>query len=98
VRGNQSFLIAHREANGQAEWHEKQADIIVILNGNVTLVYGGTVVNGKTTAAGEIRGASIANGKQVELHAGDIFHIPSKTAHQMMVTGKMNYFVTKVDE
>jgi mannose-6-phosphate isomerase-like protein (cupin superfamily) len=98
TRGNQTFLVAHREGNGQAEWHEKQADIIVIMEGDVTIVYGGTIVNGKSTAAGEIRGDSITDGKQVRLGPGDIFHISPKTPHQMMVTGKLNYFVAKVDE
>jgi mannose-6-phosphate isomerase-like protein (cupin superfamily) len=98
TRGNQTFLVAHREGNGQAEWHEKQADIIVIMEGDVTIVYGGTIVNGKSTAAGEIRGDSITDGKQVRLGPGDIFHVSAKTPHQMMVTGKLNYFVAKVDE
>jgi mannose-6-phosphate isomerase-like protein (cupin superfamily) len=98
TRGNQTFLVAHREGNGQAEWHEKQADIIVIMEGSVTIVYGGTIVNGKPTAAGEIRGDSIADGKQARLGPGDIFRISPKTPHQMMVTGKLNYFVAKVDE
>jgi len=98
TRGNHSFLVAHREGNGQAEWHEKQADIIFIMQGNVTVVYGGTIVNGKPTAAGEIRGDSIADGKQVKLGPGDIFHISVKTPHQMMVAGKLNYFVAKIDE
>jgi len=51
TRVNQSFLVAHREGNGQAEWREKQAGIIVIIEGNVMIVYGGTVVNGKPTTS-----------------------------------------------
>ena len=98
VRGNQTYMVAHREGNGQAEWHETDADIIVIVEGNVTLVYGGTIVSGKPSGPGEIRGDSIADGKQVQLKAGDIFHIPAKTSHQMMVTGELNYFVAKVHE
>ncbi len=51
TRVNQSFLVAHREGNGQTEWREKQADIIVIIEGNVMIVYGGTIVNGKPTTS-----------------------------------------------
>jgi len=47
--GNRTFSMAHREGPGQAEWHEKQADILMIHSGAVTLVYGGEVVDGKTT-------------------------------------------------
>src|SRR5579871_1408264 len=48
--GNYSFLMIHRERPGQAEWHDKQADIIVVQTGQATLVYGGSLVDGKTTA------------------------------------------------
>ena len=98
--GNRSFSLAHREGDGLAEWHEKQADILVIEAGTVTVIYGGQVVDGKTSAPGEIRGPSIKNGMEATLVAGDVIHIPAKTAHQMKVApGKfVTYFVTKVVE
>lgn len=46
--GNTTFMIAHREGSGQAEWHATQADVIVISQGEVTVTIGGTMVNGKT--------------------------------------------------
>jgi mannose-6-phosphate isomerase-like protein (cupin superfamily) len=97
-KGTQTFLLAHREGNGQAELHEHQADIVVITSGDVRLIYGGTIVNGKATAEGEIRGDSIRGGQSVELHPGDIFHIAPQVPHQMMVKGEVNYFVAKVRE
>lgn len=98
--GNRTFSMAHREGPGQAEWHEKQADIIMIHSGAVTLVYGGEVVEGKTTAPGEIRGSSIQGGTEVALGPGDVLHIPAKVAHLMKVApGKqVTYFVVKVVE
>lgn len=98
--GNRTFMIAHREGSGQAEWHEKQADIIMIQSGAVTLVYGGEVVDGKTTAPGEIRGASIRGGTEAVLGPGDVLHIPSKIPHLMkLAPGKtVTYFVVKVVE
>src|SRR5450755_4362309 len=48
--GNYSFMMAHREGSGMAEYHETQADILVIETGEATLVYGGKMVDGKTTA------------------------------------------------
>jgi mannose-6-phosphate isomerase-like protein (cupin superfamily) len=83
--GNRAFIVAHREGTGQAEWHEKQADIMFIETGAVTLVYGGTVVGGQTTAPGEIRGTSIQGGNEVVLGPGDTLHIPAKVPHQMKV-------------
>jgi len=97
--GNHSFLVAHREGSGEAELHETQNDVMVIESGEATLVLGGTVVDPKTTAPHEIRGPSIRGGEKVALSAGDVVHIPIKTAHQMLVeTGKqITYFVVKID-
>ena len=98
--GNRTFMVAHREGSGLAEVHDKQADIMFISSGEITMVYGGTIVGGKTTAPGEIRGASITGGTEVKLGAGDILHIPAKVAHQMKLdAGKqVTYFVAKIVE
>jgi mannose-6-phosphate isomerase-like protein (cupin superfamily) len=100
TEGNRTFMVAHREGSGLAEWHEKQADIIMISSGEVTMVYGGTIPDAKTTAAGEMRGASITGGTQVKLGAGDVLHIPAKTPHQMILAPgtQVTYFVAKVVE
>jgi len=97
--GNHSFLIAHREGDGEAEWHETQNDVMVIESGEATLVVGGTVMDPRTTALHEIRGPSIRGGEKMALAAGDVVHIPIRTAHQMMVqSGKqITYFVLKID-
>ena len=98
--GNRTFLIAHREGSGVAEWHEKQADVMFISAGQVTMVYGGTIVDAKTTAPGEMRGASIQGGTEAKLGPGDVLHIPAKVPHQMILApgAKVTYFVTKVVE
>src|SRR5450755_805162 len=85
VFGNHSFLVAHREGNGEAELHETQNDVMVIESGEATLVVGGTVVDPKTTAPHEIRGPSIKGGEKKSLAAGDVIHIPIKVPHQMFV-------------
>jgi mannose-6-phosphate isomerase-like protein (cupin superfamily) len=96
--GNRTFMVAHREGSGLAEWHEKQADIMTISVGEVTMVYGGTIVDEKTTAPGEKRGPSIKGGTEVKLGPGDVLHIPAQVPHQMKLdAGKqVTYFVTKV--
>ena len=100
TEGNRTFLIAHREGSGLAEWHEKQADVMFISAGQVTMVYGGTIVDAKTTAPGEMRGASIQGGTDAKLGPGDVLHIPAKVPHQMILApgAKVTYFVTKVVE
>lgn len=83
--GNHLLMVAHREANGQAELHETQADIFVVESGEGTLLVGGTVVDPKTVSPHEVRGSSIKDGVTKQLHPGDIVHIAAKTPHQMMV-------------
>jgi mannose-6-phosphate isomerase-like protein (cupin superfamily) len=97
--GNTTFQIAHREAPGEAEFHATQADIFFVQSGEATLVVGGEVVDGKTTAPNEIRGPSIKNGVEKKLAAGDVVAIPVKTPHQVKVApGKeFTYFVVKVN-
>jgi mannose-6-phosphate isomerase-like protein (cupin superfamily) len=96
--GNRKFMVAHREGSGLAEIHDTEADVMVISKGQVTMVYGGTVVDGKTTAPGETRGSAIKGGTEVKLGPGDILHIPAKVPHQMKLDPgtQVTYFVTKV--
>jgi len=95
---NYSFLMAHREGTGQAEWHDTQADVMVIESGQGTLVVGGEMVDGKTTAPNEKRGSWISGGVEKKVGPGDIVTVPVKTAHQMKVDpGKeITYFVVKI--
>jgi uncharacterized RmlC-like cupin family protein len=98
--GNRAFSVTHREGSGQAEWHEKVADVIMIQSGAATMVYGGEIVDGETTEPGQIRGASIKGGTEVALGPGDVLHIPAKVPHLMkLAPGKtVTYFVVKVVE
>jgi mannose-6-phosphate isomerase-like protein (cupin superfamily) len=98
--GNYSFMVAHREGSGEAEYHATQADIFVVQNGEATLVVGGELVDGKTTAPNEMRAPSIKGGSEKKLAAGDVVTIPAKVAHQVKLdTGKQfTYFVVKVTQ
>ncbi len=96
--GNHNMSIIHREGSGQAELHEKQADLFIVQSGEATLVVGGAVVDPKTTEPNEIRGPSIKDGVSKRLGPGDVVHIPAKTPHQLMLDpGKqVTYAVMKV--
>lgn len=97
--GNHLAMIAHREGDGEAELHEKQADVFFVQSGEATLVIGGEVQGGRTTGPGEVRGPSIKGGDRRPLAPGDVAHIPAKVAHQLLIApGKhFTYFVIKVD-
>ena len=93
-------METRREASsGQAELHEKQADLIVVQSGQATILIGGAIVNPKTTAANEIRGTSIEGGERQALKAGDIVHVPVKIPHQVLLEAgqTLDYVVLKVD-
>lgn len=96
--GNYSFMRILRVASGQAELHENMADIIVIVSGDATLVTGGTVVDGKTTAPHEIRGSGISGGAEHKLAPGDVLTVPPKMPHLVkLAPGKqVTYFTVKV--
>ncbi len=98
--GNHLLLKTRREgSSGQAELHEKQADLIVVQSGNGTVIIGGRILNGKPTAPNEIRGTSIEGGERQSLQAGDVLHIPAKTPHQVLLDPgqTLDYIVLKVD-
>ncbi len=74
-----------RAKSGEAELHKTKTDLIVIEQGSATLLYGGTIPDGHTTTANEIRGKSIRNGESRKLSPGDIIRIPAGTPHQFLL-------------
>jgi len=98
--GNYLFMVAHREGPGEAEYHATQADVFMVQSGEATLVVGGELVNGKTTAANEMRAPAIKDGVEKKLAAGDVVTIPAKVPHQLKIEkGKeFTYFVVKVTQ
>lgn len=95
---NEAFMLVHREADGQAEWHETQIDVILVQSGTATLLVGGTLVGGETVAPHEKRNGTIQGGTRVKLSAGDVVRIPPHAPHQLFLEGthEFNYFVVKV--
>jgi mannose-6-phosphate isomerase-like protein (cupin superfamily) len=93
-------MIALRHKDGGAEVHENYADFFFLVQGNATLLTGGTIENPKTVSPGEIRGTSVQNGTRTALSQGDVVHIPANTPHQMLVPkgSTLIYFVVKVKE
>jgi uncharacterized RmlC-like cupin family protein len=95
--GNHGLLAIRREGDGEAEVHNTQVDVIFVTSGEGTLIIGGTVVDPKTTAPGEIRGKSITRGIARKMAPGDVIHIPAKLPHQMLVPKLLTFEVVKVD-
>lgn len=90
---------SHRDGPGMAEVHTKDTDIIYVLEGSATFVTGGSVVDGKETAANEIRGATIQGGDTNRLTRGDVVVVPNGTPHWFKeASSPFNYYVVKVTE
>jgi glc operon protein GlcG len=94
---NYMIHASRREKPGMAEVHVKDADLIYVMEGSATFVTGGRVVEGKTIAPDEIRGASIADGETRHLGKGDVVIVPRGTPHQFTeTTNPLLYYVVKV--
>jgi mannose-6-phosphate isomerase-like protein (cupin superfamily) len=87
----------HRAGPGQVEVHDKETDVLYIIEGQATFVTGGTMVGGKQTAPGQHRGSDIQGGETRHLQKGDVVMIPAGVPHWFKeVSPTVNYFTVKV--
>ena len=95
---NDSFLLVHREGDGQVEWHETQADVFFVKSGSAVLLLGGQLVGGETVGPHEKRNGKIIGGVRQGLCAGDIVRIPPRVPHQVLLAGskQFDYVVVKI--
>jgi glc operon protein GlcG len=97
--GGRNYMVhaSRRDGPGMAEVHTRDTDIIYVLGGSATFVTGGSVVDGKSTATDEIRGASIRDGERRRITRGDVIVVPNGTPHWFQeVQGPLTYYVVKV--
>jgi unsaturated rhamnogalacturonyl hydrolase len=92
-------LAGRRDKPGQSELHEKDLDIFYVLQGSATFITGGKMVDGKTTAPGEVRGTAIEGGETHTLSKDDVVIIPPGVPHWFKdVQGLFLYYVVKVQQ
>jgi mannose-6-phosphate isomerase-like protein (cupin superfamily) len=88
---------SHRDKAGQVEVHEKETDIIYMVDGTATFVTGGTMVGGKMTKPGQHLGSDIKGGTTHHLVKGDVIVVPAGTPHWFKeVPTTVSYYVVKV--
>ena len=80
-----SAFIAFRNGSGEAELHEKLADLIIVRSGQGAVLVGGKMIDGKPTGPGEVRGKAIEGGKKYPIAAGDTLYVPANTVHQFVM-------------
>ena len=88
---------SHREAAGQVEVHDKETDVLYILDGEATFVTGGQMVGGKVSRPGQWLGSDITGGQTHHIAKGDVFVVPAGVPHWFKEVPKsISYFVVKV--
>lgn len=88
---------SRRDKPGLAEIHALDTDIIYVLQGNATLVTGGTAVDAKQTEPNEMRGSRIEGGSTRQLSKGEVIIVPNNTPHWFRdVNGEFLYYTIKV--
>ena len=91
-------MLASRTKSGGGEYHGKWADIFVCVEGEATVLVGGTLENEKDKDNGEKSGTRVVGGTEHVMRPGDVVHIAAGTPHQTTVaTGQhVVYYVVNV--
>ena len=85
-----------RTAAGEVEVHEKETDIFYVIDGEATILTGGTMVGGRSSAPGQLRGTGIQGGQSHHLVKGDVIVIPAGIPHWFKdVPQSVSYFIVK---
>ena len=79
--------LEYRPAMAPAALHEKDAELMVVLQGAGNIVTGGKMVNEKRVNANNLSGSSIEGGSSQAVVVGDMLIVPSNTPHQVIPTG-----------
>ncbi len=88
---------SHRDKGGQVEVHDKETDVLYVLDGEATFVYGGKMVGGKVSRPDQWLGTDITGGESHHVVKGDVFVIPAGIPHWFKEVPKsISYFVVKV--
>jgi mannose-6-phosphate isomerase-like protein (cupin superfamily) len=88
---------SHREAAGQVEVHDKETDVLYIVEGEATFVVGGKMVGGKVTRPGQWLGSDITGGESRHITKGEVFVVPAGVPHWFKEVPKsISYYVVKV--
>lgn len=88
---------SHRDKPGQVEVHDKETDVIYMIDGEATFVTGGTVAGLTRTKPGQALGSEIKDGETHHLSKGDVIVVPAGIPHWFKEVGpSVSYYVVKV--
>ena len=92
-------VLAQRREAGPVEYHDHTNHVFVIVQGEATLVVGGTMVDPKRTAPDQMRAPSLDGGTIYHLSKGDVITIPAKTPHwfKEVATKTVAYYAVNIE-
>jgi mannose-6-phosphate isomerase-like protein (cupin superfamily) len=92
-------VLAQRREAGVAEYHDRTNHVFIMVEGEATLVVGGTMVDPKRTAPYQMRAPSLEGGTTHHLSKGDVITIPAKTPHwfKEIPTKTVAYYAVNID-
>jgi mannose-6-phosphate isomerase-like protein (cupin superfamily) len=94
-----SIAAGRRDKPGMPEWHERDTEVMYIVEGAATIVTGGTLENAKETRPGQKSGSSITGGETHRVTKGDVLAIPAQTPHWFKeVPGPISYYVSRAQK
>jgi mannose-6-phosphate isomerase-like protein (cupin superfamily) len=73
--------LEYRASVGPAAVHEKEAELMYVVDGSGTIVTGGTLVNQTRTNPANLTGTAIDGGTEQKIAKGDFIFIPENTPH-----------------
>jgi mannose-6-phosphate isomerase-like protein (cupin superfamily) len=79
--------LEYRPGSAPAALHEKDAELMVVLDGTGNIITGGKMVDEKRVNAANLTAPSIADGTTRAVVKGDMILIPASTPHQVIATG-----------
>ena len=79
--------LEYRPGISPAALHEKDAELMIVLEGTGDIVTGGKLADEKRTNANNLSGSSIAGGNSQAVVKGDMLIVPANTPHQVIPTG-----------
>ena len=77
-----------KRENDLFEVHDASDDIYYVLDGEATLMLGGTLTSADEISPGEWRSKDSVGGQKIAIRKGDLVIVPRGTVHQRTVTGK----------
>src|ERR1700679_4102438 len=92
-------VLAQRREAGVVEYHDRTNHVFVMVEGEATLVVGGTMVDPKRTAPDQMRAPSLNGGTIYHLSKGDVITIPAKTPHwfKEVPTKTVAYYAVNIE-